>query len=46
MEIDLDDDLWDIGAAVQAAALTRTPTPVYNAEGRRVATIVPYEEEG
>lgn len=44
MEIDLGEDLWDIGAAVQAAALARATAPVYDVEGRRVATIVPYEE--
>jgi len=44
MEISLGDDIWDIGNAVQEAAVSNIPVPVYDEEGRRVATIVPYEE--
>jgi hypothetical protein len=50
VEISLGDDVWDLGTAfleaTRAATFSGTTTPVYDEEGRRVATIVPYKEEG
>jgi hypothetical protein len=51
MEINLGDDIWDIGAAVQAAVSdavsSGAPVPVYDEDGRRVALITPCgDEEG